>query len=453
MNNHIRKSRGWKAKMTGFAVLAALPVALVYSATTISCGGVQTSPAKVLFELVPEAPYVLGAVEGPSLHVARGEVNFGTIWQGAVREVVFPLVSVGTEPLHIARIKASCGCTLVEARVIEPDGSPRALVYGEDLAPGTRVEVVAQFDSRGRHGYEKKTVEVYSDDVQGGHSLEVGVETEAWLVSHVEGIDFGRVFPGEPVTRMAHITSSSLEPFGLKASPSRQLPEGVTYTLTPDVQVPGESSPKALHWTLAVTLSPGVSEGVMMAPFLLESDVAFEDQGVESQPVTDPVADSNGDAPNIDPGTVVGLRRPEHHFLDVWSRATVLAPVVATTPYLSFGYLPVNSMTSASVRIECYDQGLLEAFLSTEPVVAMTDPNGGDLAHAKSFTPTLRRVEENATRPLGPGCLGAWDLEVSVAGFSGEGENRLQGRIEIALGGDESAIEPIFVTFQVIVQP
>ena len=444
----MRKSRGRKAHWTSIALLVALPLG-------VSCSGdgEQANPAKVLFELTPEVPPEIGAVEGPSLHVARRAVDFGTIWQGAVREVVFPLVSAGTEPLHIARIKASCGCTLVDARVIESDGSPRPLVYGEDLAPGTRIEVVAQFDSRGRHGYEKRTVEVYSDDIQGGHSLEVGVETEAWVVSDVEGIDFGRVFPGQPVTRLAHITNSTNAPFGLTVSPSRELPEGVTYELTPDVKVPGESPPKALHWTLAVTLSPGVAEGVMMAPFLLETDVDFEDQGVESQHAPAPASDLGGDAPNIDPGTVAGLRRPKQHFLDVWSRATVLAPIAASTPYLSFGYLPLNNMTSASVRIECYDEDLVEAFLGTEPVVSMTDPIGGDLAHAKSFTPTLRRVDAGSARPLGPGCLGAWDLEVTAVGFSGEGENRLQGRIEITPGGTESAMEPIFVAFQVIVQP
>lgn len=448
MMSKMRKSRGWKAKMAGFAVLMALPLAG-------GCSGAdsQTSAAKPLFELEPEVPAEIGAVQGPSLHVARRTVNFGTIWQGAVREVVFPLVSAGTEPLHITRIKASCGCTLVEARVFEPDGSVRPLIYDEDLAPGTRVEVVAQFDSRGRHGYEKKTVEVYSDDAQGGHSLEVGVETVHWLVSDVEGIDFGRVFPGEPVTKLAHITSSTLEPFNLKASPARELPSGVTFELTPDVSVPGETPPKALHWTLAVTLSPGVDEGVMMAPLVLESDVAFEDQGAARAAVPVSGPEPGVDAPDLDAGSVVGLRRPAQHFLDVWSRATVLAPIAASTPYLSFGYLPVNNMTSASVRIECFDKDLAAAFLATEPVVKLTDPSGGELAHSKAFTPTLRRVEEGGIRPLAAGCFGAWDLEVTAVGFSGEGQNRLQGRIEIAPGGADSAMESIFVTFQVIIQP
>ncbi len=424
------------------------------------------SEAKVaapsLFALTPEIPAQIGAEEGPRLHLARRTVDFGEIWQGAVREVVFPLISSGTTPLHIKRVHASCGCTVVESRIVSNDGSFRPLVYEEDLPPGTRVEIVARFDSRDRDGYEKKTVEVYSDDPLGGHTLEVGVTIKPWLLVSEDPLAFGRVFLSEPVSKTARITSGTGASFALKWKPKRELPPGVSIALSPDL--PGASS--ATSWTLTTTLEPGVPMGVMMIPLMLESDVPLPDIGpVESDTTAAAPKRSSAreDAPSLDGAPAAGQKmdneRPLTHFFDEWVTATVLAPIAPDVSYMSFGFLRPDEVTSTSVRIECYDPEAAADFFSGEPVVRITDPEGGELKHASKFTPTMRRItpesqaQVSPKRALLPGSFGAWDLEVSALGFRGEGENRLGGRVEVSFPGAKGALEPIVLIFQVILQP
>jgi hypothetical protein len=404
-----------------------------------------------LFELAPELPAAIGAVDGPSLHIARRTVDFGTVWKGSVREVVYPLISAGTEPLHITRVNASCGCTLVEALVVAADGTSRPLVYDEDLAPGTRVEIVARFDSRKFEGYEKKTVEVYSDDPQGGHSLEMGVVVEPWLLVDHDTLHFDRIYPAQPVVRSAKITSKSGQPFGLTFTPTRVLPSGVSMELTSNAEAGQE---RATEWTLSATINSDSNTGHIMVPILLESDEAMPNRGPVS-PEQSSGLDLGLDSPRLDVGEIATTVRPKNHFLDLGVVANVLPPLAPDKVYLSFGFLRPGAVTSDSARIECFDPKLAAAFLEQIPTVELTDANGEPLEHASAFTPTLRRItpedqpQTSPSRALLPGALGAWDLEVAARGFSGAGENRLMGRAEVTFGGGES----ILLTFQVILQP
>jgi hypothetical protein len=412
--------------------------------------------------LTPELPAEIGAEEGARLHVARRIVDFGEIWQGAVRQVTFPIISAGTEPLHIKRVNASCGCTVVESRIVANDGSSRELVYDEPLPPGTRVEIVARFDSRTRDGYEKKTIEIYSDDPQGGHSLELGVTTKAWLVVEEDPLVFGRLFPGEPVSKSTTITSSTGEAFGLTWRPKRALPSGVSIALAPN----DEGALRSRSWTLTTTLEPGVPLGPLMVPVMLETDVHLPDIGAVTDEGDVKVAQKNStreDAPSLDAAHAddhtMDNTRPENHFFDQWTSATILAPIAPDFTYVSLGFLRPEGATSASSRIECFDPQIAENFLLGTPTVTLTDSEGGELKNASAFTPTLRRItpeneiESSPSRPLLPGSSGAWDLELSVMGFSGEGENSLVGRIEIAFPDAPEPIDPIFLFFQVILQP
>ena len=151
--------------------------------------------------------------------------------------------------------------------------------------------------------------------------------------------------------------------------------------------------------------------------------------------------------------------RPTNHFFDQWTSATILAPLAPDVSYMSLGFLRPGGATSASSRIECFDSQIAAAFLLGTPTVTITDSEGGGLKNASAFTSTLRRItpenekESSPSRPLLPGSSGAWDLELSVMGFSGEGENRLAGRIEIAFPDAPEPIDPIFLVFQVILQP
>lgn len=87
----------------------------------------QTSGAKIKFEKV--------------------EHNFGTITEGTQATITFTFENVGTEPLVLNSVRASCGCT-----------TPKWTK--EPIAPGAKGEVTAIYNSRGRPGNFTKTITV-----------------------------------------------------------------------------------------------------------------------------------------------------------------------------------------------------------------------------------------------------------------------------------------------------
>lgn len=88
------------------------------------------------------------------LIVKERVVDLGRLKQGEKGIAKFLLENQGTAPVHISSVRASCGCTV-----------PRRLTDDEKLLePGETVEIVAEFDSKGRRGKQRKTVTVMSDD-------------------------------------------------------------------------------------------------------------------------------------------------------------------------------------------------------------------------------------------------------------------------------------------------
>lgn len=389
-----------------------------------------------MFELPSEQLAEVGSATGPALFAGLSGVDVGWMWQGAVREVRFPLTSVGTEPVHIAAIKASCGCTLVSSAVVEASGE-RELVLGEALEPGTRVLVTVRFDSRAREGVEAKLVTVYSDSPEGRLQLQIGVETRPFLRAAPDSIGFGRVFPSHELVAETTITAPDGEAFGLQLVGAEDLPTGLRLELEPS----GEDPTRAATWTARAFLAPDVEPGNLLAHITLVTDLPFDAAG-------------NLAALNL-PGGVFGPTGEPRHYLDLWTTAAVVGAVEASPPYMPFGFLASGAMTSSSARIECFDPALVEAFSAEPPAVQMLDQEGAPLAGAAAdaFTPTLRLVTpENAgTRPLSDGALAAWDLEVAAIGFSGAGLNRVVGRIALDFGPSE--IPDPSMDFQVILQP
>jgi hypothetical protein len=403
-----------------------------------ACGAGDTGSAAsggALFELPDELPVDIGSTEGPALFAGFSAVDFGPLWQGAVREVRFPLTSSGTEPVHIAGLKASCGCTLVSSAVIEAGGE-RALILGEPLAPGTRVLVTLRFDSRGREGREAKLVTVYSDAPGGRLQLEVGVETQPFLRADPDPLEFGRVFPSHELEVSTTITAPDDVVFGLELAGLAELPPGLRLALEPR-----GGGPRATAWDLHAWLAPGAAAGNLLSHVTLVSDLPFEHAGDLA-------------ALDLAPG-VLGPDGEPRHYLDLWTTASVVGAVEISPPYLPFGFLAKGALTSASARIECFDPTRVEAFTAAAPTVRFLDADGAPLtgAAAKAFTPTLRAVRPDSvgSRPLSDGALAAWDLEVAALGFSGAGQNRLAGRVELDFPGEE--IPDPSLDFQVILQP
>lgn len=75
---------------------------------------------------------------------------FGSFREGEPAEVTFRFTNTGTEPVTLADVQASCGCT-----------TPRYTTV--PVAPGGVGEIVVAYDSNGRPGPFEKTVTVAAD--------------------------------------------------------------------------------------------------------------------------------------------------------------------------------------------------------------------------------------------------------------------------------------------------
>lgn len=427
---------------------ARLLAALAASALVGACGGeAQPPPGETLVGIPTEVDVEVGRTEGALLVPLVEDVDFGTIWQGAVREFRFPLVSAGTEPARIQSIKASCGCTLVASYVMEPGGGERVLDRGEPLAPGTRVEVAVRFDSRGRAGREHKEVTVYGDGPDGRVRLEVGVETRPFLLMEPAALAFDRVFPQPGMALETRITSADGEPFEL----------ALASEVGPGLDVQLERAGAA--WVVRATLAPEVAPGTLIQELVLVSDRPMDQPG--------PLASIGV------PAAVTAHPDGAFHYTVLPVSAVVVGPLETLPPYLPFGFVMPGSLTSQSTRVECFDPALTAAFLAAEPRVRFGPEEGATwpAGMEDAFHATWRAVEPGAVgvRALSKGATAAWDLEVAFTGRRGAGQNRLVGEAIVefdapaaangAAGGDvvqlgsPQALPPQVIKFQVILQP
>lgn len=92
--------------------------------------------------------------------------DLGKIKEGEVVEVSFRFKNVGSKPLVIANVYASCGCTVPE----KPE---------KPFAPGEEGVIKAKFDSRNRpKGTARKSVFVDANTNPNQHTLNFKVEIE-----------------------------------------------------------------------------------------------------------------------------------------------------------------------------------------------------------------------------------------------------------------------------------
>ena len=75
------------------------------------------------------------------------EFEFGTVEEGTVVTHTFKFTNVGTVPLTILKARSSCGCTVPEW----PE---------EAIAPGGTGEILAKFNTDGKHENQSKTITV-----------------------------------------------------------------------------------------------------------------------------------------------------------------------------------------------------------------------------------------------------------------------------------------------------
>lgn len=76
--------------------------------------------------------------------------KLGKIVEGQNLQVIFRFKNTGDKPLIIQNVSPSCGCTVAD--------------YPKDpIPPGKEAEITGSFDSKGREGYQHKTINVVTN--------------------------------------------------------------------------------------------------------------------------------------------------------------------------------------------------------------------------------------------------------------------------------------------------
>ncbi len=100
------------------------------------------------------------ANSGSKIKFEKIEHNFGKIKEGTQATVTFAFTNIGSEPLVLNSVRASCGCT-----------TPKWTK--EPIAPGATGEVTAIYNSKGRPGNFTKTITVKYNGEEGAEFLTI----------------------------------------------------------------------------------------------------------------------------------------------------------------------------------------------------------------------------------------------------------------------------------------
>ena len=74
-------------------------------------------------------------------------IDLGRVEEGKIVSDTIRFVNSGTEPVHIAQVKSSCGCTAVR-------------IGDSEIGPGDTAEVAFTLNTRGLHGLIRKSLTV-----------------------------------------------------------------------------------------------------------------------------------------------------------------------------------------------------------------------------------------------------------------------------------------------------
>ncbi|WP_258104900.1 DUF1573 domain-containing protein [Marinoscillum sp. MHG1-6] len=87
---------------------------------------------------------------GPKIEFEEKLHEFGDITQGDRVEYTFKYKNTGTEPLLLASVRTTCGCTA-------PNWSR------DPLAPGESADLIVRFNSTGKMGMQNKVITINSN--------------------------------------------------------------------------------------------------------------------------------------------------------------------------------------------------------------------------------------------------------------------------------------------------
>ena len=130
-----------------------LLLTLAIGLTLVSCGNSDQSKLDTgVVKNTRSGTYEKKPYNSAKISFDKTEHNFGRIISGEIVRYSFKFTNKGKEDLLISKVSTSCGCTV--------SSYPR-----NPIKPGGKGVIEVVFDSRGRKGFQSKTITVLSNSV------------------------------------------------------------------------------------------------------------------------------------------------------------------------------------------------------------------------------------------------------------------------------------------------
>jgi hypothetical protein len=325
--------------------------------------------------------------------------NFGKVMQGDVLNHTFVVQSSGEEDLVIKQAKPTCGCTVAQLMVQQPDGTMVPYQFGSPVPPGKRVEIAATLHTQNKRGHASSRINVFSNDPRGQSQFGLEAEVDPFFQVNPASINFNTLSAKDTATDKASISTTRGEKVKLSAVKDN-MPQGMKVDLK---ALDADAEGKASKWELVSAVGPGLAEGNLAYAVPLKSDLPIP--GGEKLP--------NGTMPTYEVS------------LTIMGRVTGM--ISFAPQFVSLGLIRPGQVLSRTVRITSHDP----EFKLTEPKVTVQGRDTAEWEYAKDFKVVTRPAQSDKAGET------AVDVELILNGMPESLNGSFNGILVIQVGHPE----------------
>ncbi|HTF88003.1 MAG TPA: DUF1573 domain-containing protein [Planctomycetota bacterium] len=365
---------------------------------TTQTGGITQTPVPVPVpggpQTQPGAPVIPAGPPG-KLDCPVVDHDFGAMIEGEIARHTFDMSSTGENPLIIASAKPSCGCTISHVKVEGEAGAFVDYTYGLPIAPGKRVQLEAELNTKNKHNQAQSKINIQCNDPRQIVTLGLTAMVDTYFASTPAQLDFGEMSTTDSREQTAMISAKRGGKFKLHQEMMGAIP-GFKVDIKPTN--PDETG-AAERWEVKVTMGPDCREGNQGYPVQLRSD-----QLVPGAPVG-----PDGQAPAYGAQVMVQGR--------------VRGLISFEPQYLSFGLVRPGQELTRTLKISCFDDKFQLAQPKSMKLVGQSDAVP-DFRWAENFEVTAKPAADGKTM----------DIDVTLKGMPAGSDTAFQGRVLIETG-------------------
>jgi hypothetical protein len=330
----------------------------------------------------------------PRLESDASDHDFGTAIQGEKLSHTFKLKSAGQADLVITAAKPTCGCTVAKLEVKKADGSSEVYKFGDPLAPGTELSLLAELDTKNKTNQAQSKINVYCNDPRTIVTLGLSARVDTYFQITPAAVTFGDLSIADTVEKSFTVAGKKPGNFLLSLE-QKTLPDGMKIDIKPKDP---DAGGKANIWEVKVTVGPNAREGNLGYPISLHSDEA----------VAGGTPDKDGKAPTYGASVMVTAR--------------VMGLISFEPQYLSFGLVRPGQVVARSLTLKSFDPN----FSFGECKVKLIGPSDQkpDFQYGSSFSNTVKVAEDKKSAVV----------ELTLNGLPETLDGSFQGRMVITTG-------------------